>query len=145
MALVLAIGLLLIFPIRRFDVYSVPDKDIPVHQNNWLLAEQIKAKAPDATKMILAGGYTIHQGGNDLSPILYYYSGLQGWSIQKGEWDMEIIQQYKNKGATLVAATGYSREKELALFLEKISTLYEVLYHHPEKQLMLIDLTDPKD
>ncbi len=145
MALILAIGLLLIFPIKRFDIYAVPGKEIPVHQNNWLLAEQIKEKAPGATKMILAGGYTIHKGGNDLSPILYYYSGLQGWSVQKGEWHVEMIEQYKNKGATLLAATGYAREKELALFLEKISTQYKILYHQPEKQLMLLDLTSPEN
>jgi hypothetical protein len=95
--------------------------------------------------MILAGGYTIHQGGNDLSPILYYYSDLQGWSVQKGEWNAQVIEGYKNKGANLLTATGYSREKELELFLQKISAQYEVLYHNQEKQLLLIDLTSPAD
>lgn len=141
LAIAIPLGLLLIFPLKRYDIYKVNNKEVPVHQDNWLLADQIKMKAPEAKKMVLAGGYTIHKGGNDLSPILYYYSGLQGWSIQKGEWQEAILEEYLKKGATIFAATGYSREDELATFINNLMTKYRVIYHNPEKELLLLDLT----
>ncbi len=141
LAIAIPVGLLLIWPIQRFDIYKVPDKEIAVHKTNWLLAEQLRTKAPETKKIVLAGGYTIHKGGNDLSPILYYYSGVQGWSIQKGEWKEEIIEDYFNKGATVFAATGYEREDGLAKFVQKLNTKYKVIYHNPEKGIILLDLT----
>ncbi|KAA3640208.1 MAG: hypothetical protein DWQ02_02345 [Bacteroidetes bacterium] len=141
LAVAIPLGLLLFFPLKRFDIYEVPNKETAVHKTNWLLAEQIKINSPGTKKMVLAGGYTTHKGGNDLSPILYYYSDLQGWSIQEGEWEEETIEKYFDKGATIFAATGYSREEELAKFVQTLKTKYKIIYYNPEKGLLLLDLT----
>jgi 4-amino-4-deoxy-L-arabinose transferase-like glycosyltransferase len=50
LATTLTIGLLLIFPLKRYDIYTVAGKEVPVHPNNWLLAKQIKQKAPKPLK-----------------------------------------------------------------------------------------------
>lgn len=144
LAILIPVALLLFWPIKRFDIYRIPNKETPVHAANWELANQIKEQAPQAEKMILAGGYTIHKGGNDLSPILYYYSGLQGWSIQQGEWKIEEIEKYIAKGADIFAATGYKREKELVTFVDFLSTQFNVLFSDAEKEQILLDLKAPK-
>jgi 4-amino-4-deoxy-L-arabinose transferase-like glycosyltransferase len=143
-ATVICVVLLSIAPIFKSHRYIPRDSSIPSHQPEWELAQEIKEQAPEASKIIMMGAYTIHKGGNDLNPILYHYSGLTGWSLQEGQWDEKVIDELKNKGATLLGATYYKREAGLVKFLEELSKKYEVLYSNPEKQLLLISLVKEK-
>jgi len=145
LAVFICVALLAIFPIKRRDLFLSRDKSTPVHEYNWMLAQEIKKVASDNSKIILAGGYTIHEGGNDLSPILYYYSGLKGWSIQEGEWNETVIDDLKKRGATLLAAMAYDREAGLDSFMQTMLEKYKVLYSDPETQLLLISLIEKKD
>ena len=137
---VIFLGLFSVFPIRKKHAYPVLDKNQPMHEKQWLFAQEIRKVAKDDSKIILAGEYTIHKGGNDVSPVTYYYSGVQGWTIQEGEWSEAAIDSLKTKGADLFGAIDYTREPELENFLKIMSANYEVLYTNPKQELLLIRL-----
>ena len=142
MSILGCIAILAIAPVSKPERYLPRDKSMPSHQPEWILAREINQLAPGAARIIMTGAYTIHKGGNDLSPVIYHYSGLQGWSIQAGEWNEQVIDELKGKGATLLGALYYKREPGLEKFLSTLSHKYEVLYVNPEKQLMLISLEE---
>jgi hypothetical protein len=133
---------LVIFPLRQREIIFNADKTKPVHEQEWVLAQEIKKVSLDHTKMIVAGGYTIHKGGNDLCPSLYYYSGVRGWSIQEGEWNESVVNMYKNRGANLLAVLNYKREEGLNQFIESMMHKYQVLFINPDLEIILISLND---
>ena len=139
-AVVVPVVFLLYFPVRNPDLWMPAPKEAPVHGDNWFLAQEIKKFASDNSKIIMAGEYTIHKGGNDVSPVTYYYSGLKGWTIQEGEWNQAVVDSLMNRGADLLGATAYKREPGLEAFLQSLTSRYEVLYDDPERQLLLLSL-----
>jgi hypothetical protein len=128
--------ILFIIPFWKNKLLLKPDKDIPIYQDKWELAMEIKKYALPSSKLILAGEYTIHNGGNDLSPVTYYYSGLQGWSLQRGEWNDKKIKELIDKGADLLGASGYYREPDLESFLNAICNRYQILYIEDRKSVV---------
>lgn len=111
---------------------------LPPHPVTWEFAQVIMSHADKNSKLVTAGEYTIHKGGNDLSPVLYYYSNLQGWSLQAGEWDFHLIETLIAKGATHFAAVQMSREPDAEPFLREMRTRYPVLYDKDD--MVLLDL-----
>jgi hypothetical protein len=148
-ALSLAIILCSIFlfslPVRRPHFILPEDRSAPVHLYNWRMAEQIKKYARENSRIIIAGEYSIHKGGNDLSPVTYYYSGLTGWTLQEGEWSQAVIDSLKERKADLFAALHYHREPGLTAFLEDMAERYEVLYANPEEGMLLLSLRSEKN
>ncbi len=137
----LVILLLAVFPVRKKHAIQIfQDKAVPAAPDNWALAQEIKKVAADSSKIILAGEYSIHKGGNDVSPVTYYYSGLRGWTIQEGEWSETVINDLKAKGADLFGALDYSREPGLEKFVAELKTRYPILYDNPEEELLLLRL-----
>lgn len=118
----------------------VAKKDAPFHPVEWDVARHIKKISGLNDRLITAGTYTIHKGGNDLSPVLYYYSGLQGWTLQKGEWNENRINQLKAKGGTVFAATYMLREPEMEQFVLHLAKKYKVIYYAEDRQSMVLDL-----
>jgi len=114
----------------------------PLHPETWELAQQIKKNARPNAKIVTLGEYTIHKGGNDLSPVLYYYSRMQGWSLRQGDWNFEKLQKLIHKGATLFAATNMSREPESLPFIDKMRSSFKILYENKVKDIVLLDLTN---
>lgn len=109
---------------------------LPYHPTTWEFAQVIKSHAEKNSKLVTAGEYTIHKGGNDLSPVLYYYSNLQGWSLQAGEWDPRLIETLISKGATHFAAVEMSREPRAEPFLRQMKSRYPVLYEKDDMALL---------
>lgn len=107
----------------------------PYHPITWEFAQVIKSHAERNSKLITVGEYTIHKGGNDLSPVLYYYSDLQGWSLQAGEWDTHLIETLIAKGATHFAAVQMSREPDAEPFLREMKSRYPLLYEKDDMAL----------
>lgn len=132
--------LLAVFPIRKPYTFLPNEKEAPCHLTNWELAREIRKVAGEKDTIILAGEYTIHKGGNDLSPVTYYYSGLSGWTIQQGQWEEAVINELRRKGASLFGAVSYWRELELEKFLESLKGQYPVLYEDSQKGILLLDL-----
>lgn len=131
---------LLFLPLRRPHIILPRNGDTPVHPDNWLLAEQIRKYKTEDSRMIMLGEYTIHEGGNDFSPVTYYYAGVTGWSLKEGDWNDAVIDSLKARGATLMGAIGYKREPALETYLQSLSSRYKVLYDNPEEELLLLSL-----
>jgi 5,10-methylenetetrahydrofolate reductase len=82
----------------------------------------------------------MNKGGNDLSPIIYYYSHVQGWSLQNGQWDMDLVDRLIGKGADFFVGQYIMREDGLDDFVEQVRAKYKVLYENKEKQQIIISL-----
>jgi 4-amino-4-deoxy-L-arabinose transferase-like glycosyltransferase len=139
-ASVLAISLIILVSGYK---YLVVKKDAPFHPVEWEVARHIKEISGPGDHLITAGTYTIHKGGNDLSPVLYYYSGLQGWTLQKNEWNEDKIGELKAKGGTVFAATYMLREPEMERFVLRLAEKYKVIYYAEDRQSMVLDLRNP--
>jgi len=118
------------------------DPSRPGDPPSWEWATTIKQYVHPRSRLVTMGEYSIHVGGNDLSPLIYHYTGLQGWSLQKDEWNLQLIEDLRNKGATLLAARHIRRELGFGEFLAEVSKLYTVLYRDRDK--VLIDLEQPR-
>jgi 4-amino-4-deoxy-L-arabinose transferase-like glycosyltransferase len=135
-SLVLCVVLILAIGIRNHKLVFKRDSSVPAWGEKWELAQEIKKHADVNSKLVTVGEYTIHVGGYDLSPVLYYYSGLQGWTLQKGEWEIQRVQSLVKKGATHFTAFQMSREPEAAPFLREMKAHYRILYEDEEKFLL---------
>jgi len=118
-------------------------KDAPFHPVEWEVARHIKEISGPNDRLITAGTYTIHKGGNDLSPVLYYYSGLQGWTLKQGEWNKDKIDELKTKGGHIFAATYMLREPDMEQFVLDLAKKYKVIYYAEDRQSMVLDLRSP--
>jgi hypothetical protein len=128
------------FLLSNFNMLFLRDKSMPLKRNEWMLAEEIKKHSEEGNKIITAGTYSIHAGGNDLSPLLYYYSSRQGWTLDKPSLSLEMVEKLRRKGAILMAIENISREKELQDFSEILRKKYRVIYDNRESELLLLDL-----
>ncbi|MDD5541819.1 MAG: glycosyltransferase family 39 protein [Acidobacteriia bacterium] len=125
---------------RRADILF-RDSSRPVDPIRWELAQAIKHHATASTKLIAAGEYSLNRGGNDLSPVLYYYAGVQGWTIQRADWNVDEVAHLIDKGATLFSAVEMSREPDSKPFLDAMRNKYATLHDAPDE--LLLDLTRP--
>ena len=136
-ASLVAVLLILVFNMRLVFNRS---STVAADPFRWQLAQEIKKYADPQAKLITAGEYTLHTGGIDLSPVLYYYSGLQGWSLHKGDWSLAKVDELKQRGAMVFAAVDMSREPESVPFIQAMKATYRVLYEDAEDELLLLDL-----
>jgi hypothetical protein len=115
-----------------------------MHSTTWSFSRVIKNNSETGSKIITAGTYTIHKGGNDLSPVLYYYSERQGWTLNKDQYSLDFIEALSRKGAVLFAIQNISREKELEDFTEVLKKKYKVIFQDNHLELLLLDLKSPR-
>jgi hypothetical protein len=108
------------------------------HPGQWELSQVIKRHAHGGTKLVTAGEYTIHRGGNDLSPVIYHYTGLRGWSLQRGDWSLAKVEGLVAKGATLFMAWQMEREPDSAPFLDAMKRRYRLLHEAPGELLLAL-------
>lgn len=135
LVLLAVLGLYMRRPLAGYDTHS------PRSQSKWELAQVVRANTAEQDKLVLAGEYTIHVGGNDLSPVLYHYSGRRGWTLQEGDWELQRVDALVERGATLFVATDMGREPEAAPFLAEVRRSYAVVWEHPESADFAADLT----
>jgi hypothetical protein len=112
----------------------ISDPDSPAHPLAWTLAQEIRQNAGADDRLIMLGEYDVHVGGNDLSPVTYYYSGLRGWTLQQRDLSIERTQDLIGRGATLLAVTrefgsvDLIHDAAMCGFVEKLRTRYKLLY-----------------
>jgi len=112
----------------------ISDPDSPAHPLAWTLAQAIRQNAGADDRLIMLGEYDVHVGGNDLSPVTYYYSGLRGWTLQQRDLSIERTQDLIGRGATLLAGTREFGSVDLVHdtamfgFVEKLRARYKLLY-----------------
>lgn len=104
----------------------------PFNEARFRLARAIRAHAGPEGKLVALGEYSIHVGGNDLSPMLYHYSGLTGWTLERGQWSLVEVQDRIRRGATHLVAFQMEREPESAPFLAELRRRYPVRYENED-------------
>jgi len=143
----LSASFLIIFliPFQRLD--EVLTADSPAHADRWSLAQEIRKTADPDSKLIVIGEYSNHVGGYDLSPVLFYYSGLQGWSLTSEKWSADYIEELRGKGAThlvFILPYGYPYdfiylpEEPVEPFTQEMRSKYPVLYEYQDQ--LVLDL-----
>jgi 4-amino-4-deoxy-L-arabinose transferase-like glycosyltransferase len=117
---------------KRWDMIRAQDPSIPYREHKWELAQEIRRFAGPESKLVAVGEYTVHVGGNDLSPVLYYYAGIQGWTIQAGGLDLENVQHLIGKGATHLTVmpppNNPTEDSLMRAFIEELKVHYKVLF-----------------
>lgn len=136
---------IVLIPIQRLgDVFVV---DGPAYFDRWNLAQEIGKTASEESKLVVVGEYTKHVGGYDISPVLYYYAGLQGWNLTPDKWNAEYIETLRNKGAThlvFVKPYGYPSaffllpEVPVEPFIQEMRAKYRVLFDGQDQ--LVLDL-----
>lgn len=97
-SLIICFILLALIPLRKLDTITASFS--PVHWEQWTMAQEIKRHTDETSKLVVTGEYTIHVGGYDLSPVIYHYTGLQGWTLTAETLTVEQIELLINRGAT---------------------------------------------
>ncbi|MCH8275849.1 MAG: hypothetical protein IH851_13790 [Armatimonadetes bacterium] len=77
------------------------------------------------------------------APTLYYYSGMQGWTLQERDRSIQRVERLIEKGATLFAAIRMSREPASGAFMGVMKDRYEVLFEDEARELLLVRLAQP--
>jgi hypothetical protein len=135
----------LFIPVMKLD--EVFAANVPAHADRWKLATEIKKYSDKNSKLVVVGEYSKHVGGYDLSPVLYYYSDLQGWTLKPEQWTLEYVESLRQKGAThfaVILPYGYPydfvylREESYDAFVSEMREKYPVLYEYQEQ--LLLDL-----
>jgi hypothetical protein len=137
--------IVLLIPFQRLDEVLIADS--PAHADRWSLAQEIKKTADSNSKLIVVGEYSKHVGGYDLSPVLFYYSNLQGWNLTPEEWTADYIKELRKKGAThlvFILPYGYPYdfiylpEEPVEPFIQEMRAKYPVLYEYNDQ--LVLDL-----
>lgn len=139
-AITLVVGLLLVLPIGLGRLSEIFADDAPRFSQRWEIAKVIREHSHTAAKIIVVGEYTKHVGGYDLSPVLYYYSGRQGWTLTPEQWDLARIAELHARGAELlIIFNSYGTDPVMnqtevssAPFAERLKSVYPVLYEGHE-------------
>ena len=139
--ILLCFAIILLIPLEFMILSTILDPMKPYRPRNWEFAKEIRKYANSSTKLVCAGEYTIHKGGYDLSPEIYYYTGLQGWTLLQGDWNIEKIKELIGRGATLFVAIAMDREPDSNQFIDRMKHTYRTLYANNSKDWLLLDLT----
>jgi 4-amino-4-deoxy-L-arabinose transferase-like glycosyltransferase len=136
------IGSLLLVTLMQFRHYK-PDfshSNLPHSLDEWQLSEIVHQYADSNSKLVTLGSYTIHKGGNDLSPVIYYYTGLQGWTLQEKDWDELTVEKCIGKGADLLIGYNINREPGLINFVAKLKKKYFVINENKAEGWLILSL-----
>ena len=137
--------LVLLIPFQKLNEVLIAD--FPAHADRWELAEEIKKNTDANSKLVVVGEYSKHVGGYDLSPVLFYYSNLQGWSLTPEKWTLSYIEELRGKGAThliFILPYGYPYdfiylpEVSVEPFIQEVKSEYPVLYEYQDQ--LVLDL-----
>jgi 4-amino-4-deoxy-L-arabinose transferase-like glycosyltransferase len=141
--------IILLVPLQRYN--DIIGKDSPIHWDRWQIAQEINQYANQEDKLVVVGEYSKHVGGYDLSPVLYYYTGLQGWTLTPEYWTMDYIDNLREKGATLFVSLlpyGYPYDfiylpvESPQIFIDQLKMQYLTLYEYEDQ--LILDLTKEK-
>ena len=145
LTLIASFLLVILIPFQRLD--EVLTVDTPAHADRWELAQEIEKNSDTDSKLVVVGENSKHVGGYDLSPVLFYYSDLQGWSLTPDDWTQNRIDELRAKGAThlvFILPYGYPYdfiylpEEPVEPFIQEMKSKYPVLYEYQDQ--LVLDL-----
>jgi hypothetical protein len=125
---------------KNYDFMFKRNRYDPIKPYEWTMSKVIEKYSVPGSKIITAGTYTMHKGGNDLSPVLYYYAQRQGWTLNSNQFSMDSLEILRRKGAVLFAIENISREKGLANLAEACKKKYRVIYKDDSSDSILFDI-----
>ncbi|NQV26018.1 MAG: glycosyltransferase family 39 protein [Rhodopirellula sp.] len=131
-----ALCVVLTVPVSNRQIVFGQDRWTASTPRKWELAMRLRELAPPNSTLITLGEYTVHKGGNDLSPELYFYSGFRGFSLQARDCAAADIDALIRNGATHFVAVDFPREPEVVPFLNSLKSRFPVL-HESERDLVL--------
>lgn len=125
----------------------------PVDAETWRRAQFIRGISGREDRLVAFGEYDPKKGGNDISPVLFYYSGLQGWNVPDADCSVAYVRQLMGRGATLMVVTEVrSLETGEVSFppcrgnpsggFREFESLFETVYR--EDGFMVLDLRRPR-
>ncbi len=136
--------IVLIIHFRHYDF----KKDYYVNNavpQEWPLSKIVKKYSNNKSKMVTLGAYSLNKGGNDVSPVIYYYTGIQGWTLQKNEWNADTVEKLKNKGADLLVGYNLYREPGMTDFVDTLEKIYPLLYENKKEGWVILSLKNSKN
>lgn len=108
------------------------DATSPVDAVRWSLAGKVKEFTTTSSRLVAIGEYSRHVGGNDLSPVLYYYTGLRGWTLEPGgpNWDRidSLLDSLIARGATHLCVVNLPDEPAAAPLVRSLKASRPVLW-----------------
>lgn len=107
----------------------------------WEISRHVRSLSDEDDFIVTGGEYSIHKGGNDLSPVLYYYSNRRGWSLQQDDYTRQTLDDFAARGATLFVARSIKREDLLLQFVNRMATRYPVLVRNDDEGYAILDIT----
>jgi len=135
----LSLLIVLAIQFRHFDL-TTTNSTAPVYMQEWQLASIVKKYSNTNSKMVTLGAYSLNKGGNDVSPVIYYYTGIQGWTLQKNEWNVDTVEKLKNKGADLLVGYNLYREPGLIEFASELKKIFPVLFENKDEGWIILSL-----
>lgn len=139
----LCLSLIIVIAIQfRHLGFKSAHSTLPAHVQEWQLAGIVQKYSNNKSKLVTLGAYSLNKGGNDVSPVIYYYTGIQGWTLQKNEWNVDTVEKLKTKGADLLVGYNLYREPGMTEFVSTLEKIYPVLYENKEKGWVILSLKD---
>ncbi|MFM9904944.1 MAG: ArnT family glycosyltransferase [Pyrinomonadaceae bacterium] len=144
-ALAGSLAIVSIIPLRHYR--QIFTENAPRNRPRWDMSRTLRSFSNSETKVVVIGEWTKHVGGYDVSPVLYYYSGLQGWTLTPEKWNLEEIDRRRKNGATLFVAVppyeteppAYQPEESPQQFLDEMRARFPLLYE--DQGQLIFDLT----
>jgi hypothetical protein len=133
-----ALGLVAALLLQERVLLTGRDPTVPAWPSRWEASRIVLEHAGPGARLVTLGEYTMHKGGNDLSPVLYHYARARGWSLQAPDWSLERIEALRARGATHLAAIEVGREPAMRPFLDALEQRYPAL--HSDAFFVLLDL-----
>lgn len=93
-----------------------------------IVAAQLRELMPSGTPIIAAGEFDPHVGGNDISPVLYYYADVRGWTLQPGQCTVQRVEQLAAQGARFFVEVPPFGEHELTTCSTSTRTALKARY-----------------
>jgi 4-amino-4-deoxy-L-arabinose transferase-like glycosyltransferase len=123
---------------RHADIFG-KDPLKPIDDEKWKMAQIIRQNFGPDTKLLTLGEYAVYaHGRHDLSPVLYYYSEVQGWSLEDWERSLDSVESYRRKGAGVFAAEQIFQMPDSRPFLDLMKAHFRVLYETDDN--LILDL-----
>src|SRR5262249_848031 len=124
----LAAGLALLVGVRRVGEVWAPDREQPMHRDEWILAQRIRSAVGPGDRLIALREYTMHQGGTAPSPVIYHYPGLRGGTLTAADSSLAHVEELIGRGATHLAVTSMSKDAAVAPLIRELKGRYAVVY-----------------
>jgi hypothetical protein len=114
----------------------------PEYPDRWALGRRLLALSEPGDTVVFVGEFDARVGGNDLSPIVSYYSHRQGWILEPGQFTLARVESDRRAGADwFVALPAFSDTPYPAALVQAVRDRYTTAY--ADGKYVIVDLNSP--